>query len=132
MSLLAFVVDDSMLIRHTVCRSLEKCQLQVQTANDGEAALEMLKTTRPDVIFTDMQMPKLSGPELIEALKANSETASIPVVVLAAKPSSGEFEEPRAHAIIYKDLNIDVQLKRVVEALFPKDADCLSPLPEHK
>jgi CheY-like chemotaxis protein len=132
MPLLALVVDDSMLIRHTVCRSLEKCQLQVQTANDGEAALEILKTTRPDVIFTDMQMPRLSGPELIDALKSNSATADIPIVVLAAKPSSGTFEEPRAHAIIYKDLNIDVQLKQVVETLFPKDAGCLSPLPERK
>ena len=128
MPLLALVVDDSMLIRHTVCRSLEKCQLQVQTANDGEAALEVLKKIRPDVIFTDMQMPKLTGPELIEALKANSETADIPVVILAAKPSSGTFEEPHAHAVIYKDLNIDVQLRHVVETLFPKDADCLSPL----
>ena len=128
MPLLALVVDDSMLIRHTVCRSLEKCQLQVQTANDGEAALEVLKNIRPDVIFTDMQMPKLTGPELIEALKANSETADIPVVILAAKPSSGTFEEPHAHAVIYKDLNIDVQLRHVVETLFPKDADCLSPL----
>jgi len=132
MPLLALVVDDSMLIRHTVCRSLEKCQLQVQTANDGLAALEMLKTMRPDVIFTDMQMPKLGGSELIDALKNDSETADIPVIVLAAKPSSGDFAEPRAHAIIYKDLNIDVQLKRVVESLFPKNADCVSPLPEHK
>ena len=132
MPLLALVVDDSMLIRHTVCRLLEKCQIQVQTANDGQAALEMLKNLRPDVIFTDMQMPKLSGTELIEALKNSSETVDIPVVVLAAKPSSGSFDEPRAHSIIYKDLNIDVQLKRVVEALFPMDANCLSSLPEHK
>lgn len=132
MPLLALVVDDSMLIRHSVCRSLEKCQIQVQTANDGQAALEILKTMHPDVIFTDIQMPRLSGPELIEALKNNSETADIPVVVLAAKPSSGSFEEPRAHSIIYKDLNIDVQLKRVVEALFPVDANCISSLPERK
>jgi CheY-like chemotaxis protein len=119
MTLLALVVDDSMLIRHTVSRTLEKCGFEVHTATDGAVALEKLAAVRPDVIFTDLQMPSLSGPELIQALKANAETASIPVVVLAAKPAAGEFQESRVHSVVYKDLNIDAQLKRVLETLFP-------------
>lgn len=122
MTLLALVVDDSMLIRHTVSRSLERCGFQVQTATDGSFALEALKTIKPDVIFTDLQMPSLTGSELISALKADASTAAIPVVVLAAKPTSGEFQETRAHSVIYKDLNIDMQLKRVLENLFPSNA----------
>ena len=57
MPFLALVIDDSMLIRHTVCRILEKRGFTVETATDGAAALEVLKTFRPDVIFTDLQMP---------------------------------------------------------------------------
>ncbi|HWF02896.1 MAG TPA: response regulator [Candidatus Angelobacter sp.] len=119
MTLLALVVDDSMLIRHTVCRVLEKRGFQVETANDGIAALEALKTIRPSVIFTDLQMPRLSGPELIDAIRANPETANIPLVVLAAKPLSGDVQEPRAHSVIYKDVNIETQMKQTLDSLFP-------------
>jgi CheY-like chemotaxis protein len=119
MPLFALVVDDSMLIRHTVCRSLEKRGFQVETASDGAAALEALNGIQPDVIFTDMQMPRLTGPELIDALKTNTKTAQIPIVVLAAKPLSGDIPETRAYSVIYKDVNIEEQLKQVLEDLFP-------------
>ncbi|HEY1940071.1 MAG TPA: response regulator [Candidatus Angelobacter sp.] len=119
MARLAFVIDDSMLIRQTMRRFLEKRGFKVETATDGIAALEALKTCRPDVIFTDLQMPGLSGYELIDALKASSETAHIPVLILAAKPLSGDAQETSAHSMIYKDLNIDAQLKQALESLFP-------------
>jgi CheY-like chemotaxis protein len=119
MPLFALVVDDSMLIRHTVCRSLEKRGFQVETASDGAAALEALNGIQPDVIFTDMQMPRLTGPELIDALKTNTKTAQIPIIVLAAKPLSGDIPETRAYSVIYKDVNIEEQLKQVLENLFP-------------
>ncbi|HZU30207.1 MAG TPA: response regulator [Candidatus Angelobacter sp.] len=119
MPLLALIVDDSMLIRHTIGRTMEKHGFRVEMASNGMAALEALKNFRPDVIFTDLQMPKLSGEELINLLKGNPETAGIPIVVVAAKPLSGDVQEERAHSVIYKDMNIEVQLKRVVESFFP-------------
>lgn len=122
MPLLALVIDDSMLIRHTVGRVLEKRGFEVEIATDGAAALEVLKTIRPDVIFTDLQMPRLSGYELIEALKNNAATVDIPVFVLAAKPLSGDAPETRANSVIYKDVNIEVQLRQALDSLFPSNA----------
>ncbi len=119
MSMLALVIDDSMLIRHTLGRFLEKRGFKVETATDGVAALEILKAITPDLILTDLQMPRLSGYELIDALKANAETASIPVLVLAAKPLSGKPVETRIHTFIYKDLNVEEQLEQALETLFP-------------
>jgi CheY-like chemotaxis protein len=58
--MLALVIDDSMLIRHTVCRFLETRGFKVETATNGIAALEALESIRPDLILTDLQMPKLS------------------------------------------------------------------------
>jgi CheY-like chemotaxis protein len=118
-SMLALVIDDSMLIRHTVCRFLEARGFKVETATDGIAALEALKTIRPDLILTDLQMPRLSGYQLIDALKANEETADIPVLVLAAKPDAGKPLETRVHKVIYKDLNVEEQLNQALESLFP-------------
>ena len=119
MSPIALLIDDSMLIRHTVGRFLEARGFSVETATDGAAALETLKTIRPDIIFTDLKMPRLDGYALIDALKANPETAGIPVLVLAAKPPSGDLKETGAHSIIYKDLNVEAQLIQALESLFP-------------
>ena len=57
----ALVVDDSMLIRHTVCRYLEERGFAVETAANGQEALETLKRLQPDLIITDMHMPKMGG-----------------------------------------------------------------------
>ena len=122
MSMLALVIDDSMLIRHTVCRFLETRGFKVETAANGIAALEALELIRPNLILTDLQMPRLSGYQLIDALKADKETAGIPILVLAAKPSDESPLDSRVHAFIYKDLNVEEQLDQALESLFPGSA----------
>jgi CheY-like chemotaxis protein len=119
MSLLALLIDDSMIIRHTVGRFLEARGFSVETATDGVAALETLKIIRPDIIFTDLKMPRLDGYALIDALKSNPETAGIPVLVLAAKPPSEDLKITGTHSIIYKDLNVEAQLIQALKSLFP-------------
>jgi two-component system, chemotaxis family, chemotaxis protein CheY len=119
MSMLALVIDDSMLIRHTVCRFLETRGFKVETAANGIAALEVLELIRPDLIITDLQMPKLSGYQLIDALKADEKTAGIPILVLAAKPSTEPLLAARVHTVIYKDLNVEEQLDQALESIFP-------------
>jgi CheY-like chemotaxis protein len=114
----ALVVDDSMLIRHTICRFLEKRGFQVESASNGREALEIVGRTPPTLIFTDLQMPQMSGPELITELKAHPETAAIPIVVVAARHGAGEtLVESRAQFVIYKDIDIDEQLDKAVLAL---------------
>ncbi len=122
MSMLALVIDDSMLIRHTVCRFLESRGFKVEAAADGIAALETLELVRPDLIVTDLQMPQLSGYQLIDTLKADEQTASIPILVLAAKPLAEAPVDTRVHAFIYKDLNVEEQMDQALESLFPRPA----------
>ncbi len=118
MPLVALVVDDSMLIRHTVCRFLEERGFTVQSATNGLEALENLKRGRPDIIITDMQMPKMSGTELISALKKEAATANIPVVILAGKQSGfDENKEKRADFAIFKDIDIEVQLAKALDTI---------------
>jgi len=107
----ALVVDDSMLIRHTVCRFLEERGFTVESATNPVEALELLATVSPQLIITDMQMPKMSGSEFITALKGKSETASIPIVILAGKQSGFEKTENRANYAIFKDIDIEAQLE---------------------
>ena len=115
MPLVALVVDDSMLIRHTVCRFLEERGFAVESATNGQEALESLRRRRPDIIITDMEMPKMSGSELITALKRDPDTARIPVVIVAGKQSGFEKKEKRATFAIFKDIDIEDQLAKALE-----------------
>lgn len=108
-----------MLIRHTVCRYLEEQGFAVESAANGAEALEMLKSMeQPAVIITDLQMPRLDGHQLIDALKTQPTTARIPIVVLAARQSRTEgVTEKRADYVIFKDIEILDQLRRAIEAV---------------
>ena len=121
MSRVALVVDDSMLIRHAVCRYLEERGFAVESATNGQEALELLQTVLPDLIITDLIMPKMDGAEFITRLKAAPHTANIPIVLLAARSSSGSQEEKRVNFVIFKDIEIESQLsKALVHALGDK------------
>lgn len=112
------VVDDSMLIRHTVCRYLEEQGFVVESATNGLEALDILKNIEPAVIITDLQMPRLNGHQFIDALKAQPATARIPIVILAARQSRIEgVPEKRADYVIFKDIEIIAQLQHAMEAV---------------
>src|SRR6202046_2050867 len=117
MPAVALVVDDSMLIRYTVCRSLEERGYAVESAANGLEALHIMERVRPDVIVTDMQMPKMSGSELITALKKNPDTANIPIIIVAGRASGFDKNEKRANFAIYKDIDIQCQLGKALDAL---------------
>lgn len=114
MPLVALVVDDSMLIRHTVCRYLEERGFTVESASNGRDALQVLERLRPDLIVTDMQMPIMGGSELITAIKARPETANTPVVIVAGRSSGFDEREKRAQFVIFKDIDIDRQLEKAL------------------
>jgi CheY-like chemotaxis protein len=118
MAMVALVVDDSMLIRYTVCRFLEQRGFAVECATNGLEALELLAHVRPAVIVTDMQMPKMSGSELITALKSKPETTEIPIIILAGRGSGFDKSEKRASSSIYKDIDIEAQLAKSLDELF--------------
>jgi two-component system, chemotaxis family, chemotaxis protein CheY len=116
----ALVVDDSMLIRYTVCRFLEERGFTVESATNGVEALQILERVRPELIVTDMQMPKMSGNELITALKKDAATAGIPVIVVAGRGSDFGETETRANFAIYKDIDIQGQLEKALDAVMAK------------
>jgi CheY-like chemotaxis protein len=122
MSKVALVVDDSMLIRYTVCRFLEQRGFAVESASNGADALDALTRMKPDLIVTDLQMPKMSGSELITALKGKTETAGIPIIIVAGRSSGFEQSERRANYAICKDIDIEEQLAKALDAVLGKSS----------
>jgi CheY-like chemotaxis protein len=117
---IALVVDDSMLIRYTVCRSLEERGFAVESATNGLEALRILERVLPALVVTDMQMPQMTGSELITELKKNPRTAGIPIIIVAGRASGFDEKEKRANFAIYKDIDIHGQLEKALDAVMGK------------
>jgi signal transduction histidine kinase/CheY-like chemotaxis protein len=79
------VADDNADMRDYVCRLLEAQGYAVRAVSDGQAALEAARTEPPDLILTDVMMPKLDGFGLLRGVRADPALASIPVLVLSAR-----------------------------------------------
>jgi CheY-like chemotaxis protein len=82
------VVDDESNMRFLIRMILESAGYEVIEAAHGAAALDRMKESRVDLVVTDLMMPVMSGRELIERLRADPGTASIPIVVVSASSSS--------------------------------------------
>ena len=118
---MAIVVDDSMLIRHTVCRYFEQRGFVVESACNGLEALDMVSRVTPDILVTDLVMPGMDGSQLISAVRARPETAAIPIIVVAGRTEGTDpARETRANAVIYKDIDILEQLDAALSHALPE------------
>ena len=76
------LVEDSKFLRLATGRALAHAGYEMTFAGDGDEALLMAGENLPDLILLDMMLPKMSGPDVLKALKKEAVTAAIPVVVL--------------------------------------------------
>ena len=86
------LVEDSKLLRHANQRALTRAGYTVFVACDGEEALRMAREESHDLILLDMLLPKLSGPDVLSALRANPRTAEVPIIVLSALSQRNEVK----------------------------------------
>ncbi|MBI3286957.1 MAG: response regulator, partial [Chloroflexi bacterium] len=93
------VVDDDRRMVRRVGAILEAEGFQVVEAYEGEEAIGRALTEKPDLIILDLVMPKRNGFEVVEALKGDSRTQHIPIIILTAKDLSAE-EERRLYGSI--------------------------------
>ena len=77
------IVDDEPDMRHLLRITLELAGYGVVEAAHGEAALEQVRRSPPQIVLTDQMMPRMNGRELIERLRAEETTKAIPIVMLS-------------------------------------------------
>jgi CheY-like chemotaxis protein/class 3 adenylate cyclase len=89
---LILLADDSPLIhRHTV-PILEDDGYEVRSASDGAEALELARAITPDLVITDVEMPRLDGYGVCKALKADPATAHVPVLICSSLGEAADLE----------------------------------------
>ena len=97
MAMTVLVVDDSVTMVLSLKTTLSLHGFQVETANNGQAALEKLKSgIKPNLILTDINMPVMGGMELIRSVRSMPGLKFIPILTLttesdAAKRSAGKI-----------------------------------------
>lgn len=79
------VADDDPLLGDIVRFKLESAGHRVVVVENGQAALETVAAERPDILILDSMMPVMSGQHVLQKLKSDAATASIPVVMLTAR-----------------------------------------------
>src|SRR5262249_19270360 len=90
------VVDDSAAMRKILQRVLRQTAIRIRAvheASDGQEALELIKNHPVDVIFTDINMPKMDGFQFLTALKNEEQWRNIPVLVVTTEGSEAMVGE---------------------------------------
>lgn len=114
------VAEDEEDIRNLIVLTLEFAQHEVIQAKDGAEAVALAKQELPDLVMTDVRMPKMTGYEACKTIKADDATKHIPVIILSAKGQDEEKEQGRqagADDYILKPFEIAGLTQRITEIL---------------
>ncbi|MGD0760894.1 MAG: response regulator [Candidatus Sulfotelmatobacter sp.] len=98
------LVEDSKFLRLATERAMVRAGYDVTSAADGEEGLRLAREKLPDLILLDIMLPKLSGPDVLKALKLDPTTAAIPVVVMSglSQKNAAKLEKDGAFAFLEK------------------------------
>lgn len=116
------VVEDNELNLKLFCDLLRAHGFEVEPVRDGREALERTRVFMPDLVIMDIQMPHVSGLELIEQMKAEPELKHVPVLAVTAYAARGDEERIRdsgAEGYVSKPISV-VRFVAEVRALLPR------------
>ena len=121
------LVDDSKFLRLATERALARAGYDVCTAVDGVHALEVAREKSPDLILLDMLLPRMTGPDVLKALKKDPVTASIAVIVFTglSPKNAARLKEDGAFAFLDKS---ELGLDKGSEALLAAVAEIVKKL----
>jgi chemosensory pili system protein ChpA (sensor histidine kinase/response regulator) len=101
----ALVVDDSLSARHSLEQFMRDAGYTVRTARDGIEAFDMIKTHKPDILLSDLEMPRMNGVELITHVRADQAIADIPIIMITSRAAAKHKQEA-------VDAGVDVYLTK--------------------
>jgi CheY-like chemotaxis protein len=121
------LVEDSKFLRLATERALARAGYDVSTAADGEEAVKRARENLPDLILLDLLLPKVTGTDVLKALKKDPATTKIPVVVLTAMSQRNEDRLRREGAVGFLGKS-ELALEKGAYALLAAVADLVKQL----
>ncbi len=117
------VIDDTKIVRRFAEDFFKRLNMSVTLASDGYEGVQIALSSRPDVIFLDLMMPRLDGFKTLQIIKSNNLTKDVPVIVMTGYSdrinviSAGKLG---ATSVITKPLSEEILLKKL-QQVFGKD-----------
>jgi DNA-binding response OmpR family regulator len=82
------IIEDSRFLRISNERALIRAGYDVISAGDGQEGLRLALEQKPDLVILDLILPKLPGRKVLRELRANPDTASVPVMIVSSLPKA--------------------------------------------
>ena len=120
------LVDDEEMNRDMLSRRLAKVGYRVTTAASGRETLEQLAQAPFDLVLLDIQMPGMSGLEVLDAIRANDVTSRVPVIMVTARTQSDDIVaalDRGANDYVTKPVDLAVALARIRTQLARRTAE---------
>lgn len=116
---LILLVEDDLMIRDAYQEALQKAGFVVDIASTGEECLTKIKAKLPDLILLDLFLPKVSGFDIIEKVKADAAFAKIPIIVISNVFIDREDLAKRGvdYSLIKSEVDPGIITNKVTEAL---------------
>lgn len=109
------LAEDDRFLRRACEQSLRQRGYTVTSAVDGEAALQLARSERPDLILLDMLMPRMTGLDVLRALKADAQTRAIPVLVLSNSSREQDIQEVTRLGVVAYLVKANLSLQELGE-----------------
>lgn len=125
---LIVVADDELDICNVMRLALEAHGYEVATANDGEAALALVRARLPRLVILDIKMPKMNGFQVLVAMQTDEVLCQIPVIVMTSLTDSTDASEEEwagklgVHRLVTKPADPETVLRVVREVLAPAES----------
>jgi chemosensory pili system protein ChpA (sensor histidine kinase/response regulator) len=105
---LVMVVDDSLTMRKVLSRALEREGYRVITAKDGMDAIQVLQENMPDIMLTDIEMPRMDGFELVRNVRDDEKTRDLPIIIISSRTAE-------KHRNLAKEIGVNAFLGKPVQ-----------------
>ena len=110
-----FIIEDDRFLSPLLKSRLEKEGLTVKQAFDGEEALKMLETMRPQVVILDLIMPRISGLELLQILSSDPQYNRIPVIIMSNLSQDSDVEKAKSLGAAGYFVKVHASLDEVIK-----------------
>ncbi len=90
------IVEDDVFLRRLYELKFKEQKFDVKVAEDGQAGLELIRATKPSVVLLDIELPKLDGFAVLQALKQDEATRQIPVLMLTNSSTQASIDQARS------------------------------------
>ena len=100
----ALIVEDDQDLAIIFARALQDAGFETQIVRSGDTALMWLSSTTPDVVVLDLHLPRISGGDLLQRIRANPQLEGVKVIIATADPQLAEVLQEEADLVLLKPI----------------------------